>query len=91
LTCARPTSAQPDQLPDGVQLVFDVLKDSKGAAPAQLLQVLTDPESAKELLGGGEAAKLFECAYREIIGLPSALEGAARWWSTGTAGLRQRQ
>jgi Tyrosine phosphatase family len=28
-------SAQPDQLPDGVQLVFDVLKDSKGAAPAR--------------------------------------------------------
>ena len=54
-----------------------MLKDSKGAAPAQLLQVLTDPEFAKELLGGGKAAKLFEGAYREIIGLPSALEGAA--------------
>ena len=57
-------SAQPDQLPHGVQLVFDVLKDSKGAAPAQLLQVLRDPESPEELFGGGKAAKLFERAYR---------------------------
>ena len=63
-----------------------MLTDSKGAAPAQLLQVLTDPESAKELLGGGKAAKLFEGAYRESTGLPSALQGAARWWSTGLLG-----
>jgi hypothetical protein len=58
-------SAQPDQLPDGVQLVFDVLKDSKGAAPAQLLQVLRDPESPEELFGG-KAAKPFERAYRDL-------------------------
>jgi hypothetical protein len=63
-----------------------VLKDSKGAEPAQLLQVLTDLESAEEQLGGGKAAKLSEGACREITGLASALEGAARWWSTGLLG-----
>jgi protein-tyrosine phosphatase len=88
LICGRPTSAahSPIRLPYGIQLVFDVLKDSKGAAPAQLLQAYTDPESAKELLGGGKAARLFEGAYRVIIGLPRALEGAARWGRPGLLG-----
>jgi hypothetical protein len=78
-------SAQPDQLPDGVQLVFDVLKDSKGAAPAQLLQVLTDPESAKELLGGGKAAKRSRAPTARSPDRQRA-GGAARWWSTGLLG-----
>ncbi|MGW4202788.1 tyrosine-protein phosphatase [Streptomyces sp. NPDC004726] len=66
--------AEPDVVPSGTdQIVCDVLKDSQGAAPAQLLRVLSDPALAAEKLGGGRAVQLFESGYREIVSLPSAL------------------
>jgi protein-tyrosine phosphatase len=65
-----------DRVPEGVgHVVVDVLADSSGAAPAQLLHLLGDPEAAAAMLGGGKAAALFEHAYREIVSLPSALAG----------------
>lgn len=67
-------TAEPDVVPDGTeQVVCDVLEDSQGAAPAQLLKVLADPALAEEMLGGGRSVQLFERGYREIVGLPSAL------------------
>ena len=67
-------SAEPDRLPHGAELaVIDVLADSSGAAPAQLIKVLGDPAAATPLLGDGKAVKLFEHGYREIVSLPSAL------------------
>ena len=74
--------AQPDQLPpDTEYVVVDVLKDSVDAAPAQLLKVLSDPQAAEEMLGGGKGLTLFESAYREILSLPSACAAYHRLFS----------
>ena len=77
--------AQPDVVPEGVEQVHcDVLKDSPGAGPAQLMKVLSDPSEAEQMLGGGKSLKLFETGYREIVSLPSALN-AYRAFFTGIA------
>jgi len=73
---------QPDRVPPGAEyVVCDVLKDSKEAAPAQLLKVISDPTSAQEMLGGGKAVSLFESAYRASATIPSALAGYKRLFS----------
>jgi protein-tyrosine phosphatase len=75
-------SLQPDRLPPGVEyIVVDVLADAADAAPAQLLQVASDPQAAEEMLGGGKGMKLFERGYREIVGLGSARAGYRRLFS----------
>jgi protein-tyrosine phosphatase len=67
---------QPNIVPDGTAyVVVDIFADRTGAAPAQLLAVLSDPAAAAALLGGGKAVTLFERAYRELITLPSAVNG----------------
>jgi protein-tyrosine phosphatase len=67
---------QPNTVPDGTgYVVVDIFADRTGAAPAQLLAVLGDPAAAEALLGGGKAVTLFEGAYRELITLPSAVNG----------------
>jgi len=64
---------EPDDLPDGAQLVVcDVLADSQHSPPAQLKIALTIP-LAERMLGGGNAVTFFEAGYREIVSLPSAL------------------
>jgi protein-tyrosine phosphatase len=69
-------TAEPDRAMDGVEhVVVDVLADSRDAAPAELIGVLSDPKQAEELLGGEKAGALFAGAYREIVSLPSALAG----------------
>jgi protein-tyrosine phosphatase len=74
--------AQPDRLPAGTQhVVLDVFKDSKDAAPAQLLKVASDPKAAEEMLGDGRAVTLFVGGYREIIGLSSARAAYHRLFS----------
>jgi protein-tyrosine phosphatase len=66
----------PDQIPSGVQdVVVDVLADEKQAAPAELLQLLSNPQEANARLGGGKIVALFTKAYREFVSLPSALAG----------------
>jgi len=66
-------TAQPDRVPpDTEQVVVDVMKDAVDAAPAQLLNVLTDPKAAESILGGGKGLTLFEVGYRDIVSLPSA-------------------
>jgi len=75
-------AAQPDRVPRGTQhVVVDVLSDSADAAPARLLEVLTDPAAARELLGDGKAMALFDHGYREIVRLPSALAAYRRLFS----------
>jgi protein-tyrosine phosphatase len=67
--------AEPDRLPDGAELVvLDVLRDHRGAPPAELEQILVDPNAAQALLGDGRATALFVGAYREIVSLDSALD-----------------
>ena len=75
-------AAQPDRVPDGVEhIVIDVLADSTSSAAAQVIEVPSDPKEAEELLGGGRAAQLFLAGYREVVHLPSALEGYRRLFS----------
>jgi protein-tyrosine phosphatase len=75
-------TAQPDRLPDGARgVAIDVMSGSPGAAPAKLIQLLSDPPAATEALGGGRAEQLFASGYREIISLPSALEGYRRFFA----------
>ncbi len=82
LRTATERSAQPDRLPPGTEhVVLDVLEGSADAAPAQLLPVMTDPQAAERLLGGGRAGLLFAGAYREIVSLPSARAGYRRLFS----------
>jgi protein-tyrosine phosphatase len=74
LRTAAERAAEPDVVPEGTeQVVCDVLKDSQGAAPTQLLRLLSDPALAEQMLGGEKAIQLFERGYREIVSLPSAL------------------
>lgn len=71
--------SKPDRVPTGTKhIVVDVLKDETSAAPAQLLNMASDPELAKSLLGGGKGIELFEQGYRQIVSLPSALEAYRR-------------
>lgn len=56
-------------------IVLDILADKPGAGPAQMLQVLTDPKAAEQLLGNGKSVAMFEQSYREFVTLPSAIHG----------------
>ncbi len=65
--------AQPDaQLPGAAYVVLDVLADTVGAAPAQLLHLMDDPAGVQAMLGDGKAAELLRHAYGDIVTLPSA-------------------
>jgi protein-tyrosine phosphatase len=67
-------SAEPDRVPPGTaHVVADVLADMKIALPARLTDLFEDPVRTSESLGDGRALELIEQAYRDIIGLPSAL------------------
>lgn len=75
-------TVQPDRLPAGTEyVVVDVAKGSMDAAPAQLFKVLSDPQAAEEMLGGGKGLALFKSGYREIISLSSAREAYHRLFS----------
>ena len=69
-------AAQPDQEWTGATThVLDILADAPAAAPAEMLQILSDPSQADDKLGDGKAEAIFENAYREVISLPSAGAG----------------
>ncbi len=75
-------AAQPDRVPAGVQYVVeDVLADAKGAAPAQLLQLLGDPAKANATLGNGAVAQMFVKGYVDIVSLPSARRSYAHMFT----------
>lgn len=75
-------TAEPDpELPGTENVVVDVLAGSADAAPAQLLEVLSDPEAAMAQLGGGRAIAQFSNGYREIVSLDSALAGYGRFFT----------
>lgn len=65
--------AAPDVLPAGTDYhALDVLADSTMAVPASLMALLADPPAATAELSGQRVTALFDSAYREILGLPSA-------------------
>ena len=73
LRTAGERAAAPDRLPEGtVYHALDVLEDSTMAVPANLMALLADPPTATAALTGQRVTDLFDSAYREIIGLPSA-------------------
>ncbi len=76
LRTADERAAAPDQLPAGAKyVILDIVKDLPGAAPAQVINALSDPEAAERMFGDGRAVTLFEQGYRLLISLPSALAG----------------
>ncbi|MFJ2292706.1 tyrosine-protein phosphatase [Streptomyces sp. NPDC087894] len=63
----------PDRLPTGARLfVADVLGDDPGVSPARLKVLLSDPDGAARLLGGGRAEELFAQTYRKLVLSPGA-------------------
>ena len=82
LRTADERSANANILPTGTEyIIFDILADRPGAGPAQMLQVLSDPKAAEQLLGGGKAVKLFEESYRQFLSLPSATTGYRQFFT----------
>ncbi len=72
-------AAHPDRLPIGCQVVaLDILRDSPGPSPVQLMGPLRDPAAAGRAFGQGRAIEFFEAKYREFVTLPSALAGFGR-------------
>ena len=63
----------PDELPPGVNNIWlDVLKDASGAAPANLLTLLQNPEEGNKALGDGKIEATFITSYRDFVSLSSA-------------------
>jgi protein-tyrosine phosphatase len=73
LRTAAERETRPDELPSGVKSVWlNVVADAKGAGPAELAELLSNPQEANEALGGGKLAKMFAQHCRKFITLPSA-------------------
>src|SRR5262245_61437987 len=76
LRTAGEREANANVVPAGTEyIIFDILADRPGAGPAQMLQVLSDPKAAEQLLGDGKAVAMFEESYRQFLTLPSATTG----------------
>lgn len=82
LRTADERAANANILPTGTEyIVLDILADRPGAGPAQMLQVLSDPKAAEQLLGDGKAVKIFEESYRQFLSLPSAITGYRQFFT----------
>lgn len=63
----------PNRLPEGVEVVVaDVLGDRAAMAPAQLMQLASDPRQVTDAVRGGHVQALFTRTYREFVTEPSA-------------------
>jgi protein-tyrosine phosphatase len=82
LRTAAERADAPHPLPPGAQyVVLDIVKDLTGAAPAQVLNALSDPQAAERMFGGRRASILFEQGYRHLISLRSALTGYRQFFN----------
>lgn len=73
LRTAAERDARPDRLPSGIEEVtLDVFADAEHQAPAQLQQLLSDPEAARAFAEQGGIETQFTSAYRDLVRLPSA-------------------
>lgn len=82
LRTAGEREANANVVPAGTEyIIFDILADRPGAGPAQMLQVLSDPKAAEQLLGDGKAVAMFEESYRQFLSLPSANTGYRQFFS----------
>jgi protein-tyrosine phosphatase len=82
LRTAGERDANANVVPTGTEyIIFDILADRPGAGPAQMLQVLSDPKAAEQLLGDGKAVTIFEESYRQFLTLPSATTGYRQFFT----------
>ena len=82
LRTADERAQNPNQVPVGTEyIVVDVLRDASGASPALMPKILGDPKFAAEFLGDGKAVTIFEGAYRQIVGIDSALTGYGQFFT----------
>lgn len=76
---------RPDRLPAGAQhLALDLLVDSGEADPAALFALMEDPARASAELRDGGTHRFYLATYRDMIRLPSARAGFARFMRTLT-------
>ncbi|MCC4908108.1 tyrosine-protein phosphatase [Microbacterium sp. cx-59] len=76
LRTADEVQAAPDHLPEQIERVpLDVLADSSLSVAARLGDLSGDPRAFAASLAGGQAERLFEETYRDLVRLPSALRG----------------
>jgi len=79
LRTAGEVESAPDRVPNGVAFVnLDVLADDAESSQAGTGDLLADPVAFKKELGGGKNAATCAKEYREIVSLPSALDGYRR-------------
>jgi protein-tyrosine phosphatase len=65
--------AQPEQLPGGMTyVVADVLGDAIRGKFAQLMEMVSNPELARELFGEGRGIAMWTDQYRDFVRLDSA-------------------
>ena len=65
--------SQPEQLPAGTKYVTaDVIGDAMRGSFAQLMEVVSNPELAWELLGEGRGVSMWTELYRDFVRLDSA-------------------
>jgi len=79
LRTAGEAETAPDRVPDGARFVnLDVLADDAESSQAGTGDLLTDPVAFKEELGGGKNAATYAKGFKEIVSMPSALDGYGR-------------
>ena len=83
LRTAMEQERKPDSLPVGARHVsLDLLVDSGEADPAALFALMEDPTRASAELREGATHRFYLATYRDLIRLPSARAGYARFLRT---------
>ena len=74
LRTAKERAGAPDRVPESIPSVsLDVLADAPAAAAANINEMMSNPAAIEQAFSGGQATELLASAYRDIVGLPSAL------------------
>ena len=83
LRTAMEQERRPDRLPHGTEHVpLDVLADSGEADPAVIFELMEDPPRASIELADSGTERFYVASYRDLIKLPSARAGYARFYGT---------
>ena len=83
LRTAMEQERRPDRVPEGAShLPLDLLVDSGESDPSAVFALMQDPPRASHELGGGETDRFYRATYRDMIRLPSARAGYARFYRT---------
>jgi protein-tyrosine phosphatase len=83
LRTAMEQARKPDRLPAGARLLsLDLLVDSGEADPAAVFALMEDPPRASTELRDGGTERFYLATYRDLVRLPSARDGFARFYRT---------